>query len=104
MSTHRPLWARAGIAAAAVALSLAVVGGSVVAQSPAAPAASAAVPVASGTPVASVAPQLDVNTATPEEIAAALTSAGIPNAGRWAQELVEYRPYEVDPTWTRLRG
>ena len=46
---------------------------------------------------------IPVNTATQEEIAAAFTAAGIPHADRWAREVVEYRPYEADPTWARLR-
>ena len=104
MPTHRPLWVRAGITTAGVALSLAMIGGAVVAQSPAASPSTSAIPAASAAPVASTAPQLDVNTATQEEIAAAFTAAGIPNADRWAREVVEYRPYEADPTWTRLRG
>jgi len=54
-------------------------------------------------PAASMAPQLDVNTATQEAIVEAFTAAGILNAGRWAQEVVEYRPYEADPAWGRLR-
>ncbi len=54
-------------------------------------------------PAASQLATIDVNTATQEEIAAAFLAAGIPNAERWAREVVEYRPYEADPTWGRLR-
>jgi hypothetical protein len=46
---------------------------------------------------------IPVNTATEAEIAAAFTAGGISNAERWAWEVVEYRPYEADPTWARLR-
>ena len=59
--------------------------------------------MASALPAASSAALIPVNTATQAEIAAAFTAAGIPNADRWAQEVVEYRPYEADPTWARLR-
>ena len=61
------------------------------------------IPAASGVPAASAAATIAVNTATQEEIAAAFTAAGIRNADRWAREVVEYRPYEADPTWARLR-
>jgi hypothetical protein len=104
MSSPRPTWANAGVTTAGVLLSLAVFGGGAIAQSAAAspdPLVNS-VPGASSVP-ASVAPQLDVNAATQEEIAAAFAAAGISNADRWAREVVEYRPYEVDPTWARLR-
>ena len=48
-------------------------------------------PDASASP-APAAALIPVNTATQEEIAAAFVAAGIPNAERWAQEVVEYRP------------
>ena len=101
MSSHRSRWANAGITTAGVAFAIAALGGGVSAQSPD---VSSPAPVASGGPAATIAPQLDVNTATQEEIAAAFIAAGISNAERWAQEVVEYRPYEVDPTWARLRA
>ena len=100
MSIHRSRWVLGGLAGI---MSLTVISAGVTAQSPA---ASPAPSVARGRerrPVASVAPQLDVNTASQADIAAAFTAAGIPNADRWAQEVVEYRPYEADPTWARLR-
>src|SRR6187551_2415627 len=89
--------------AIALALAALLLGGSTAAQSPAAPASPGVVPSASVLPGASQLPAIDVNTATQEEIAAAFIAAGIPNAERWAQEVVEYRPYEADPTWARLR-
>jgi type II secretory pathway component PulK len=46
---------------------------------------------------------INANTATQEELAAAFAAAGISNADRWAREVAEYRPYEADPTWARLR-
>ena len=100
MSSHRSRWALGGIAGA---MSLMLISAGVAAQSPAASSVPSVGAGASAAPLASIAPQLDVNTATQAEIAAAFTAAGIPNADRWAQEVVEYRPYEVDPTWGRLR-
>jgi hypothetical protein len=45
-----------------------------------------------------------VRWASEEEIAAALASAGVSNADRWADEVVEYRPYPADdPELTTLR-
>jgi hypothetical protein len=54
---------------------------------------------------ASTAPSgsVNANTANVDELAAAFAAAGISNADRWAREVAEYRPYEADPTWARLR-
>ncbi len=38
--------------------------------------------------------KVSANDASREEIAAALTAAGVANAERWAGEVVEYRPYD----------
>ena len=47
---------------------------------------------------------MSANTASEEEIAAALDDAGVSNADRWAAEVVEYRPYPADdPDLTKLR-
>jgi len=47
---------------------------------------------------------VSANTASEEEIAAALDDAGVSNADRWAAEVVEYRPYPADdPDLTKLR-
>ena len=44
------------------------------------------------------------NTASDSEIEAALAAAGVSNAGRWAHEVVEYRPYPTDdPNLQKLR-
>lgn len=40
--------------------------------------------------------QVSANDASRDEIAAALTAAGVDNADRWAGEVVEYRPYSAD--------
>ena len=48
--------------------------------------------------------KVSANTASEEEITAALTGAGVSNPGRWAEEVVEYRPYPTDdPDLTKLR-
>ena len=44
----------------------------------------------------SVVATVDANTATVEEIAAALTANGVSNPERWAREVEEYRPYDTD--------
>jgi hypothetical protein len=46
---------------------------------------------------------VSANDASRAEIQAALEAAGVPNAARWAGEVVEYRPYADDPTWAQLR-
>jgi DNA uptake protein ComE-like DNA-binding protein len=48
--------------------------------------------------------KVSANTASAEEIQAALEAAGVSNADRWAREVVEYRPYDSnDPDLTSLR-
>lgn len=48
--------------------------------------------------------KVSANTATRAELEAALAAAGVPNAGRWAAEVVEYRPYPADdPSFAKLR-
>jgi hypothetical protein len=48
--------------------------------------------------------RVSANTASEEEIEAALAGAGVSNPGRWAEEVVEYRPYPTDdPNLTKLR-
>jgi hypothetical protein len=48
--------------------------------------------------------KVSANTASEEEITQALTTAGVSNPGRWAEEVVEYRPYPADdPDLTKLR-
>jgi hypothetical protein len=47
--------------------------------------------------------KVNANTASMAEIQAALEAAGVPNAGRWAREVTEYRPYATnDPTFGSL--
>ena len=48
--------------------------------------------------------QVSANAASESEIAAALDAAGVPNADRWAREVVEYRPYDAsDATLQKLQ-
>jgi hypothetical protein len=48
--------------------------------------------------------KVNANTASQGEITQALAAAGVPNAARWAREVVEYRPYPTDdPTFAKLR-
>lgn len=47
---------------------------------------------------------MSANTASVDDIAAALNAAGVKNAERWADEVVEYRPYPPDdPNLQKLR-
>ena len=48
--------------------------------------------------------RVSANTASQDEIRDALTSAGVSNAARWADEVLEYRPYPADdPTLQKLQ-
>lgn len=48
--------------------------------------------------------KVSANTAPEEDIAAALKAAGVSNSSRWAEEVVEYRPYPSDdPNLGKLR-
>lgn len=66
-------------------------GGSVKQNAQPAPAASPATSAAAGQKVSA-------NNAGEDEIATALEAAGVPNAAKWADEIVEYRPYAKDDT------
>ncbi len=62
--------------------------------------------VAAGSPVASpvVMQKVNANTASQDEVQRALEADGVPNASRWAREVVEYRPYPTDdPSFGKLR-
>jgi hypothetical protein len=86
--------------AAVLALSLAACGGSTTTPTVSAPAATGA-PTSNSTTAGS---KVSANTASEEEVAAALESAGVTNSQRWAKEVVEYRPYPTDdPNLTALR-
>jgi hypothetical protein len=48
--------------------------------------------------------KVSANTASDGEIESALKAAGVSNPGRWAHEVVEYRPYPMDdPNLQKLR-
>jgi len=48
--------------------------------------------------------KVSANTASEDEISDALEQAGVNNPERWAEEVVEYRPYPAtDPNLTKLR-
>jgi hypothetical protein len=84
----------------------AVVSSAAAAASSAAGTAGSAVSSAGGAAgsAASSARKVSANTASEQEITAALASAGVSNPGRWTEEVVEYRPYPADdPNLTKLR-
>jgi hypothetical protein len=63
-----------------------------------------AAPAASSPVLSSPSPKVNANTATSEQIQAALEAGGVPNAARWTREVIEYRPYPAnDPSWAKLR-
>jgi hypothetical protein len=106
------LFQRVQQAATAVALVLAVVAcnasstpstsapAAATPQSPTSGAASSAPSATAGT----IAGKVSANTATSDELVAALQAAGVPNADRWAREVMEYRPYDTsDPTLQHLQ-
>jgi hypothetical protein len=48
--------------------------------------------------------KVSANTASESDIEAALAAAGVSNPARWAEEVVEYRPYPADdPNLSKLR-
>jgi hypothetical protein len=48
--------------------------------------------------------KVNANTASQDEVARVLEADGVPNASRWAREVVEYRPYPTDdPSFGKLR-
>ena len=101
--------------AAALSVGLTACGGASAPPTPTAPASSAAAAEPtdsqddSGTAdddagTAAAGARVSANTASEDEIAAALEAAGVSNPERWAEEVVEYRPYPADdPNLTKLR-
>jgi hypothetical protein len=88
--------------AGVLALGLAACGGSTSTGTGSAPAAPATSSESTGS--ASAGGKVSANTASEDEISAALESAGVSNPERWAEEVVEYRPYPADdPNLTKLR-
>ena len=71
------------------------------APSPSASSAAASTPADASVAVARV----SANTASTDELVAALAAAGVPNADRWTREIEEYRPYDSsDPTLAKLQS
>lgn len=104
--THTTARVAATCVAGVLTLALASCGGSTSGASnsgPSAPAASSA-PAPPDNGGQATGAKVSANTASEDEIAAALERAGVSNAERWAEEVVEYRPYPADdPDLTRLR-
>ena len=101
-------------ATAVLALGLAACGGAATPPAATAPASSAAAAESTDSDddtatdanddTAAAGSKVSANTASEEEIAEALDSAGVSNADRWAEEVVEYRPYPTDDAnLTKLR-
>ena len=90
-------------ATAALAVALAGCGGTTSsAGAPPAPPATSAAEGGAGTAAAGA--KVSANTASEDEIADALEQAGVSSPSRWAEEVVEYRPYPADdPNLTKLR-
>jgi hypothetical protein len=60
--------------------------------------------VSSADPSTAATARVSANTASESKLVAALTAAGVPNADRWAREVMEYRPYPTDdPTLQKLQ-
>ncbi|MDY6871800.1 MAG: hypothetical protein SV966_15270 [Actinomycetota bacterium] len=96
-----PTKARLSIIALIAAIAVATVscGGSTTAED-----SESASPAMTSAQAGAVGEKVSANTASAEEIAAGLESAGVPNAERWAEEVVEYRPYPPDdPNLQKLR-
>ncbi len=88
--------------AGVLAVGLAACGGSTSTGTGSAPAAPATSSESTGS--VSAGGKVSANTASEDEIAAALERAGVSNPERWAEEVVEYRPYPADdPNLTQLR-
>ena len=62
-------------------------------------------PAPTAEPEPASAARLSANDASIAELTAAFEAANISNARRWAREVDEYRPYDVDDTdYAKLRG
>jgi hypothetical protein len=46
--------------------------------------------------------KVSANDASESDLVAAFEAAGVPNAEKWAEEVMEYRPYD-EPTFAKLR-
>ncbi len=111
----------AGVASSACALALALAfaisacaspatGSDPTSTAPTAAASAAPTPMPTGSAdptsseLSSTVATVSANTATTQELIAALEAAGVTNADRWAREVMEYRPYDTsDPTLQHLQ-
>jgi len=92
----------AGLAAAA--LTFAACGSGDDTSSPAGTTAAGAETAATTSTAPATSGRVSANTATTEELIAALEANGVTNADRWAREIEEYRPYDAsDPQLTHLQ-
>ncbi|MGV9775607.1 hypothetical protein [Streptosporangium sp. NPDC003464] len=100
----RPATTKSALAALAAFAALTACGGSPSEQAsqtsaPATAPATATSPATSPTTAAGGRPRTEkvsANTASKDEIIAALRAAGVSNPERWAEEVIEYRPYAAD--------
>ncbi|MFN8122213.1 MAG: hypothetical protein U0237_07255 [Thermoleophilia bacterium] len=95
----------AAVLAAAAALTFAACGSDGASSpAPATTATTAVSTAADATTTAATAGKVSANTASTEELVAALEANGVTNADRWAREIEEYRPYDTsDPQLTHLQ-
>jgi hypothetical protein len=99
----------AGVALVSACTGAAQPSGSVAASNPTVAPTAVTTTASSSSPVAAAASpvaaaKVNANTASQDEVAAALAANGVPNASRWAVEVVEYRPYPTDdPSLAKLR-
>ena len=95
------------VAVASLALSVALATGATACSSDSSSSASTTTAAASSSTTgssSSTAGTVSANDASQAEIAAALDAAGVANADRWADEVVEYRPYDdASEGFPRLR-
>jgi hypothetical protein len=84
----------AAIGAVVLGASLAACGGSTPAYSSAAEPA-VEIPAEPGEPAQNAA-KMSANSASEAELVTALRAAGVSNPERWAEEIIEYRPYASD--------
>jgi hypothetical protein len=84
-------------------IGLAACGGGDDTSTAAATTASTAAPSASTAASGGIVAKVSANDAPKADIAAALSAAGVDNADRWADEVVEYRPYTPDGGEAHLR-
>lgn len=91
-------------ASASIATAVVLTGCSGSASSDSTSATSTAAPATDAPEAAAPAVKVSANTASEGDIAAALKAAGVSNSDRWAEEVVEYRPYPADdPNLGKLR-